>query len=317
MAARGASGVMIPSIERRVRPFDGDDLPRIASLMRAAHTLDPRIDAPDEAALAAFLALESNRGGRDFALAEAVVGGAARLEAVLLSGRFAVVDRARPVRGFRVVVAPEAHHAGWADRLLDLVDAQDPPGAVVQRTVIGDDRADARARLEARGFAHTRTVVHMRRAGLPPGRPSIPTGHTLRDADPHLDGPSLSGLYNAAHREAFGFAPISPAELLDTAGAPGGRMLALDGPDGRLVGAVQTLPYYAGVGVLHAVQVAPEAQGRGLGRLLVAAALNALAQHGFGIVELAVDADNGPARALYAGLGFSDRGRDLVYERRR
>lgn len=302
---------------RRLRAYHADDLPRIVALMRAAHTLDAGVDTPDEHALGAFVALESNRGGRDFVVGEATVDGVLRVEAALLSGRFAVADRERPVRGFRIVVAADAHLEGWSARLLDAVDAQDGPGEVVQRTVIGDDWAAARGRLEARGYGHTRTIVHMRRSGLPPARPATPPGHVLRDADPEVDGAALTGLYNAAHRKAFGFAPLSPADLRATIGAPGGRLMALDGPDGRLVGAVQTLPYFAGIGVLHAVQVAPQAQGRGLGRFLVAAALNALAQQGFGVVELAVDAANGAARTLYDRLGFAARGHDLVYERSR
>lgn len=307
----------MPAVPRRLRAYTPSDLPRIVQLMQSAHTLDPRIDTPDEHALAAFVGLDSNRDGRDFVLGEALVDEAPRLEAALLSGRFAVADRPQPVRGFRLVVAPDAHLEGWAERLLEAVDGQDPPGEVVQRTVVGADWAGARSRLEQRGYRHTRTIVHMRRAGLPPDRPTLPAGHHLRDADPAADGAALTGLYNAAHAKAFGFAPLSPADLTATIGAPGGRLLALDGPDGRIVGAVQTLPYFAGIGVLHAVQVAPEAQGRGLGGLLVAAALNALAQQGFGVVELAVDADNAAARALYTRQGFAPRGHDLVYERRR
>ncbi len=305
------------SISRRLRAYTAADLPRIVALMRAAHALDPRIDTPDEYALAAFVALDSNRDGQDFVLGEALIDETPRLEAALLSGRFAVADRERPVRGFRVVVAPDAHLEGWSDRLLGAVDTQDAPGEVVQRTVIGADWAGARTRLEKRGYRHIRTIVHMRRSGLPPDRPALPAGHRLRDAEPARDGPALTGLYNAAHAKAFGFAPLSAADLKATTSAPGGRLLVLDGPDGQLAGAVQTLPYFAGVGVLHAVQVAPEAQGRGLGRLLVAAALNALAQQGFGVVELAVDADNAAAQALYTRLGFAPRGHDLVYERRR
>ncbi|MCA9558025.1 MAG: GNAT family N-acetyltransferase, partial [Myxococcales bacterium] len=107
---------------------------------------------------------------------------------------------------------------------------------------------------------------------------------------------------------------LEPDELLQTASAPGGRTVVLEADD-ALLGAFQTLPFHAGVGVLHAVQVRPDAQGRGLGRLLTVAALHALAQQGFHTVELAVDAANAPAVHLYATLGFVDHRRELTYER--
>jgi len=304
-------------MDRRLRPFTADDLPRIAALMRISNARDPRIDVPDEQALAAFASLDSNRSGRDFIVGEAVdASGRATLEAVLMSGRFTVADRDQPIRGFRVIVAPDAHAAGWADRLLDAVEDQDPPSAVARRTVVGADWARARVRLEARGYGHIRSVEHLRRSGLPPPRPVLPRGFVLRDADPHRDGEALIDLYNTAHAKAFGFAPLTVDDLLVSVGAPGGRFLVLDAPDGDLAGAVHTLPYLSGIGLLHAVQVAPRLHGQGLGRILVSSALNALAQQGFGIVELAVDADNAPARSLYVEMGFAPIGRDLIYEKR-
>ncbi len=57
----------------------------------------------------------------------------------------------------------------------------------------------------------------------------------------------------------------------------------------------------------------PAARRRGLGRRLMAAALAHLAAHGGGRLFLEVAADNGAARALYAGLGFDAVGRRRDY----
>ncbi|MDQ6687175.1 MAG: mycothiol synthase [Actinomycetota bacterium] len=57
-------------------------------------------------------------------------------------------------------------------------------------------------------------------------------------------------------------------------------------------------------GEVYVVAVNPKAAGRGLGTTLTAAGLRHLADTGVGEVILYVDADNDPAIAVYAGLGF-------------
>lgn len=294
----------------RLTPFEIGDLSRIAAFLRTIQESDPRVDGPEDDAFAAFVALESNRGGRDFVIGERD----GEIEAVLLSGRYAVADRSREIRGFRIFIARGVTDTGWAGRLLDTVAEQDEPGEVIRRTVVAEDWPRAQERLRARGYVEVREVLYMRRFGLPPARPVVPAGFALRDAALSVDGEALTELYNTAHAKTFGFSPLAVDDLTLGLEAPGGRLLVLEASDGALAGAVQTLPYLAGVGVLHAVQVAPGHQGQGLGKILVAAALNALAQQGFGTVELSVDAANGPALRLYHSLGFAEHTRDLVYE---
>jgi ribosomal protein S18 acetylase RimI-like enzyme len=55
----------------------------------------------------------------------------------------------------------------------------------------------------------------------------------------------------------------------------------------------------------------PEFRGRGLGRMLLQAALTAAAHAGLRRVELEVYASNGPAIALYRAMGFDDEGRKV------
>lgn len=63
------------------------------------------------------------------------------------------------------------------------------------------------------------------------------------------------------------------------------------------------------------VGVVPEAQGRGLGRLLTVAGIRHLQRQGVDAVMLYVDADNAPAVNLYRALGFSRWDTDVMYVR--
>lgn len=62
--------------------------------------------------------------------------------------------------------------------------------------------------------------------------------------------------------------------------------------------------------------VAETGRRRGLGRALVRAMLDALAQRGVRQVYLEVRESNAPARALYEAFGFKDVGRRRAYYRR-
>lgn len=81
---------------------------------------------------------------------------------------------------------------------------------------------------------------------------------------------------------------------------------------GRLVG-------YAGVFLIgpqadvQTVAVAAEAQGRGVGRALMAALIERARAHGARVLHLEVRADNTAALALYGALGFIADGRRRDY----
>ena len=62
---------------------------------------------------------------------------------------------------------------------------------------------------------------------------------------------------------------------------------------------------------IWSVYVAPEQRGRGLGRLLLQAAIaHARTMRGIRQVQLSVTSNNTSAAALYAGLGFVEYGRE-------
>ena len=63
-----------------------------------------------------------------------------------------------------------------------------------------------------------------------------------------------------------------------------------------------------GLGEVWAIYVDPEAQRRGVGRALMAAATRGLADHGFREAVLWVFEANAPARAFYERLGWAPDG---------
>ncbi|HSJ19793.1 MAG TPA: mycothiol synthase [Nocardioidaceae bacterium] len=73
------------------------------------------------------------------------------------------------------------------------------------------------------------------------------------------------------------------------------------------------------VGEVYVVGVSPAAQGRGLGKILTLTGLHHLQDRGPAEVILYVEADNAPAIAVYAGLGFTHAAEDtdVMYARRR
>jgi mycothiol synthase len=97
---------------------------------------------------------------------------------------------------------------------------------------------------------------------------------------------------------------------------PAGLLVAEDDA-GRLLGFHWTKQHSADLGEVYVVAIAPEAQGRGLGRVLTLAGLHHLATRGVGEVLLYVESDNQPAVSLYAGLGFDHAARDthVMYRR--
>ncbi|MCU1413607.1 MAG: mshD [Microbacteriaceae bacterium] len=72
-----------------------------------------------------------------------------------------------------------------------------------------------------------------------------------------------------------------------------------------------------GTGEIYVIGVAPEQQGTGLGRTLMAAGYARLAERGIRTVHLYVEGDNEKALALYRSLGFTDRSVDIQYLLRR
>jgi phosphinothricin acetyltransferase len=118
----------------------------------------------------------------------------------------------------------------------------------------------------------------------------------------------------------------------DAGHRPDGRFVAVDGD--RVLGWVALAPYsgravYAGVAWLS-VYVAPDAQGRGIGRALVSAAIEASEEAGIWTLLAGILPENAASLALHRRVGFrqigiqrrlgrdaSGRWRDVVLMERR
>ena len=111
-------------------------------------------------------------------------------------------------------------------------------------------------------------------------------------------------------------------EEIDADIASKGLFLLEDG--GQIVGAVSAVPENELDGLpcwqtpgpareLARVIVRPSLQGRGLSKVLVQNALDALREGGCAVVRLAVARENIPARRAYARLGFITVGENDMY----
>jgi ribosomal-protein-alanine N-acetyltransferase len=106
-------------------------------------------------------------------------------------------------------------------------------------------------------------------------------------------------------------------EAMSPAGGQGG-ILVLRGPwkrgeDERGIRAYCALQVVAGEAHIHNLAVAPDARRRGLGKRLLALALEVARHRGARIVHLEVRHGNVAARGLYRTMGFAEVGKRPAY----
>jgi len=150
-----------------------------------------------------------------------------------------------------------------------------------------------------------RSLLVMRRA-LDDTLPDNTAG--TRWLDPDADRDAWLRLTNAAfvgHPENGGWTRADLDWRLDAAWTdPSCWPVVADG-DALVAGVWTKVEPGSPDGELYVVAVAPHAQGRGLGKRVVAAALQGLSRRGCSTALLYVDAENAPAVALYTWAGFT------------
>ena len=179
----------------------------------------------------------------------------------------------------------------------------------------------AAARLARRfGFRRVRDLWVMRRdatRGLPEA-PAVPgvRVRTFRAGDGidllRVNAAAFADHPEQGHLDAGGLAERMAEPWFD----PAGLLVAEDAED-RMLGFHWTKQHSADVGEVYVVGVAPEAQGRGLGRLLTVAGLRHLSGLGVREILLYVEADNTPAIRMYERFGFTHEEADthVMYRR--
>ena len=221
-----------------------------------------------------------------------------------------------------LVVDPEHRRRGHARQLVEALHEQtDGP----LRLWAHGDCPDARSLASAMGFEQVRELWQMRRS-LQAALPSVlvPEGLRLRTFTPQ-DTDALVRL----NAEAFVDHPEQgrwtradvDARLAESWFDPEGLFLAEDTVDlaAGLLGFHWTKVHgghaHEPVGEVYVVGVAPRAQGRGLGRVLILAGLHHLRRRGLSQVMLYVDADNASAVRTYTALGFTRWDVDVQFRR--
>ena len=291
-----------------IRSYTPDDLETLAAL-RVGHPPSP----VEAAALARWLAQPNIDGGRDCMLAFNDDG---------TPGGFACLIREPAIaRGVVEMNGSNQHRGGGAgDALLrEVYERGRAAGLDVLQVDVPESDEGRRKAFAERGWAHIRTHLHLRREGTERTNVPVPDGMTLRQAEP-ADAPAVTNVQNTAFTGSWGYAPNTPEEVAY-------RIFEL--PDLRpdpvvLLEEGNTLVGYCwchreaedGPGIVGMVGVLPGRQGKGLGRAVTSAGMDALLELGSLSLEITVDSENPPAIRVYESLGFVLDWRSFWYELR-
>ena len=221
-----------------------------------------------------------------------------------------------------LVVRPTARRRGVARALLEhVLAATEAAGPAQLLAWSHGNHPGAAALAAAYDFERVRDLWVMRRdASDPLPELVVPDGIEVRafrpeDADEVV---RVNAAAFAAHPEQ---GAMDAAELAERMSAdwfdPAGLLVATEPGSDRLLGFHWTKRHSPELGEVYVVGIDPDAQGRGLGKLLTLAGLHHLADAGVREVLLYVESDNAPAIAVYSRLGFGHAPEDthVMYRR--
>lgn len=273
--------------------------------MRATWTVVDALEDADRRDVAALLD-EIERRTRDEALTE---DQRERLDARRPLRHLLRRDEEGRLTGYAVIAPGDVAEAepalgSFDDGLATVLERIDEPVTVLLRPA--DDAVVAS--LAARGWHQVRALRRMRIA-LPASPPPEVRGVVVRAFEVGRDDAAWIAQNNAAFARHPTQSHMTSERLAARVAQgwfdPQGFLLFVDGD--RLVASCWTKVHEGEggrVGEIYVISVAPEAQGRGLGRAAVLAGLAHLAGLGISVGELFVEDDNAPAIALYESIGF-------------
>lgn len=233
---------------------------------------------------------------------------------------FALLRRTGDAADLALGIDPAHRGAGLGARLAAAA-LEDPDRVLAWSHV---DHPAARVLAERHRFARVRELLVMERPAT--DLPGVPDRDDVRVRSYRAGEPadeqavlSINAAAFASHPEQGAMDARDLAERQASAWFdPAGLLLAEDVVTGEVLGfhwTKLTSPDAEPVGEVYVVGIAPAAQGRGLGTLLTAAGLAHLSERGATRIELYVEGDNAPARAVYSGLGFAVRDTHVQYAR--
>ncbi|WP_420753072.1 mycothiol synthase [Rhodococcus sp. O3] len=252
--------------------------------------------------------------------------------------RHLVVRADGEVAGWAVLVPGHGEHSAMAEVVVDpahrgrglgtkLVEAALSAGGTGTRVWAHGDLPAARAVAARLGLSGVRELLQMRRSLTTPELPgvAVPDDLLVRAYRGPEDDAELLRVNAAAfawHPEQGRWTETDVAERrAESWFDPAGLFLAFDRADPeRLLGFHWTKVHAAtdtepALGEVYVVGIDPQAQGRGLGRLLTLAGLQYLRDGGLGTVLLYVEGDNTAALNTYGRLGFDRFHVDVAYAR--
>ena len=235
-----------------------------------------------------------------------------------LDGRLvgcAVLTESAKAWSVEAALLPALRGQGWGRALLDAARRHvvSHGGGTVTAWTHGDAPAAA-ALGRAWGASTSRRLDVLRRPlvdlpASPAVAPTLGEGAVLRHLDPtsEADRDAWLVLSNAAftgHPDNGGWSRRDLDWRAAAAWTDASRWPVVSDGQRLLAGVWTKREPGSGTGELYVVAVAPTAQGRGLGRVVVEHALRDLADAGCTVAELYVEAENAVAQRLYRSCGF-------------
>ena len=199
----------------------------------------------------------------------------------------------------RVSVHPDHEGRGAGTLLREAIEARTRELGYRVAQQVTATNAGAVAHLGAAGYE--RAQVYQRMRARLDAVPAPPADAVVREFDLEREGPAVHELIELAFSEIGGNTAQSftnwNAEV--AAGSQPRFRLAIDGEEGGLAAVAVGEPWEDGVGYVKQLAVAPRARGRGHGRALLLALLDAFRTAGMMTGELSVAGTNAPATGLY------------------
>ena len=206
-------------------------------------------------------------------------------------------------RGARVAVHPDHEGRGIGTLLREAIEARMRELDIPVRQIVVPANGAAVEHLRAAGYEPVE--VHQRMRAAIDAVPA-PLALPVRHFDLEAEGPAVLELIKTAFTEIESSVKQSYAtwHAEVTAKSPPAFRLALDDDEG-LVAAAVGQRWEDGVGYVAMLAVAARARGRGYGRALLLALLDAFRTAGLTVAELSVAGTNAPATGLYESAGMT------------